>query len=81
MLSKAWFARLPWSTKFNDTSATVLWESSQGQVIVWAITDSFGVTASPLFGPVAGWTAERLAAGSDGLIRVFWLNVDGSVAI
>ena len=42
---------------------------------------SFAVTSASIYGPFLGYSAKRIDAGADGLIRVLWDAVDGTTAL
>ncbi len=79
------------STSFNITSvdvgvgpdnqARMLVDNLDGRARVQSINTSFQISNPQTFGPIAGYTAARLATGGDGLTRLLWTNTDGSFAL
>jgi hypothetical protein len=45
------------------------------------VDNSFTVTNQQYFGPYAGWRSSALSAGADGVTRLVWDKVDGSVEL
>ncbi len=65
----------------TDNQARLLWDNLDGRARVQSITNSFQASNTQVFGPLAGYTAQRVATGGDGLTRLLWTHADGSFAV
>ncbi|HEY6928928.1 MAG TPA: YCF48-related protein [Thermoanaerobaculia bacterium] len=69
-------------TVANNGLARLLSIDANDERLTLDNVDSAGtVSREGPYGPYDGWTASRLAAGSDGLTRILWNNEDGSAAL
>jgi hypothetical protein len=66
----------------SDDLARVLWTNTvDGRAIVWSVDASGNPTNNQNFyGPFNGYTAQRVACGSDGFTRLTWLSGDGTLS-
>ncbi len=65
----------------SDNQARVLTDNLSGQARVQSVTNAFQASNTQVFGPLAGYMAQREATGSDGLTRLLWTHSDGSFAL
>ena len=67
-------------------SSYVLWNNTDGRVILWSIAQDGSFTYN-VFGPYTDgspstpWRAAALATGPDGLSHILWTNPDGKVIL
>ncbi|MBV9122451.1 MAG: IPT/TIG domain-containing protein, partial [Planctomycetes bacterium] len=62
------------STTVDANNNTVLlWDHPDGSAVVWTVDNGFNLLHVNAFAE-AGWTATKIAAGSDGLTRLLWVN-------
>ena len=74
-----------------DGRSYVLWNNTDGRVMVWTVDDAGGVSGAAYFGPYTDtsvnssptnlWSAAAISVGPDNAVHLLWNNTDNRVML